>query len=129
MGFAFLSSEWFQEAERLRAEINPPVPNAIASLVINLKVTAGPDGDIEARVDAGRLVEGLADQAPTTLSVPFATAKSMFIEGDQAAAMQAFMAGEIKVEGDMAAVMGMQAAGEPSPEAKQLSEKIKAMTD
>lgn len=129
MGLEFLSSEWFEEAERLRAEIDPPVPEAIAKLVINLNVTAGPSGDIRARMEAGRFVTGHADEAPTTLSLPYDVARQMFIEGDQAAAMQAFMSGQIVVEGDMAAVMGMQAAGTPGPEAKQLSEKIKLMTD
>jgi hypothetical protein len=129
MGLQFLSSEWFEEAERLRAEISPPVPDSIANLVINLVVTAGPSGDISARMEAGRFVTGRSEDAPTTLTVPYDVARQMFIEGDQAAAMQAFMSGQIKVEGDMAAVMGMQAAGPPSAEAQQLSEKIKEMTE
>lgn len=128
MNLEFLSDAWFEEAERLRAEIDPPVPDAIAGLVINLKVTEGPSGSIEARMEAGRFLLGLAETAPTTLSVPYEVARQMFIEGNQAAAMEAFMSGRIKVEGDMAAVMGMQAAGQPGPEARELSEKIKAMT-
>lgn len=129
MGLQFLSSEWFEESERLRVEIDPPVPEIIAKLVINLKVSEGPSGNVEARMEGGRFLRGLAEKAPTTLSVPYDIARQMFIEGDQAASMQAFMSGQIKVEGDMAAIMGMQAAGPPGPEAKQLSEKIKAMTD
>ena len=129
MGLQFLSSEWFEAAERLRAEVNPPVPEIIAKLVINLRVSDGPSGDVEARMDGGRFLPGLADDAPTTLTVPYDVAKQMFIEGDQAASMQAFMSGQIKVEGDMAAIMGMQAAGPPGPEAKDLSERIKTLTD
>ena len=38
----------------------------------------------------------------------------MFIEGNQQAAMQAFMSGQIKVEGDMTKLMAMQGGGGPS---------------
>jgi hypothetical protein len=129
MGHEFLSGDWFDEADRLQREIDPPVPEAIAQLVINLTVTAGPSGDIAARMEAGRMAIGHAEAAPTTLSLPYEVARKMFIEGDQNAAMQAFMSGEIKVEGDMAAMMGMQAAGAPGPEAQDLSARIKEMTE
>ena len=129
MGCQFLSDEWFEEAEKIRSEIDPPVPDIIKDLVINLNVTGGPSGDIQAKMAGGRFEKGLADDAPTTLTVPYDVAKKMFIEGDQNASMQAFMSGQIKVEGDMAAILSMQTAGPPGPEAKELSEKIKAMTD
>jgi len=129
MGHEFLSGDWFAEAERLQGEIDPPIPEAVAKLVINLTVTAGPSGDIAARMQGGRMALGHAEDAPTTLSLPYGVARQMFIEGDPNAAMQAFMSGEIKVEGDMAAMMGMQAAGPPGPEAQELSARIKEMTE
>ena len=129
MGLSFLSDAWFDEAEKIRAEINPPVPDIIKDLVINLKVKGGPDGDIEAKMAGGRLEKGLADDAPTTLTVPYDVAKKMFIENDQAASMQAFMSGQIQVEGDMAKLMSMQAAGAPSPEAEKVQERLRALTD
>lgn len=128
MAHEFLSDGWFAEAERIRAEIDPEIPDVVKNLVINLKVTDGPNGDIEARMAGGKFEKGLADAAPTTLSVPYDIAKKMFIDNDQAASMQAFMSGDIKVEGDMAAIMGMQAAGPPSAEAEQVSERIREMT-
>lgn len=129
MANQFLSDAWFDEAERIRAEINPAVPDIIKDLVINLKVTGGPSGDIEAKMDGGRFAKGLANDAPTTLTVPFDVAKKMFIDGDQNASMQAFMSGQIQVEGDMAKLMSMQAAGPPSAEAEKVQELVKAMTD
>ncbi len=129
MGHPFLSDSWFEEVERIRTEINPEVPEAVKDLVINLKVTDGPSGDIEARIAGGKFEKGLADEAPTTLSVPYETAKAMFIEGDQNATMQAFMSGVIKVEGDMTKLMAMQAGGPPSPEAQKVQELVSAMTD
>ena len=77
----------------------------------------------------GTFGPGLVDGAPTKLTVPYAVARSMFIEGDQAAAMQAFMSGQIKVEGDMTKLMAMQASGHGDPAAAAaLQEKLKAVT-
>jgi hypothetical protein len=129
MGHAFLSDSWFDEAERIRAEVDPEVPAAVADLVINLVVKDGPDGDIEARMEAGRFVKGLADAAPTKLTVPYDVAKKMFVEQDQNASMQAFMSGQIQVEGDMAKLMSMQAGGPPSDDAKKVSDAVSEMTD
>jgi hypothetical protein len=129
MGFQFLSDEWFIEIERIRAEINPPVPDVIKDVVINIKVAGGPDGDVEAKMAGGRFEKGLTGDAPTTLTIPYDVAKQMIIEGDQTATMQAFMSGIIKVDGDMATIMGMQAAGAPSPESEKVRELVKAITE
>jgi len=129
MGHSFLSDGWFDEAERIRAEIDPPVPAAIQGLVINMLVTGGPEGDIEARMDGGRFLEGLAADAPTKLTVPYDVARKMFIEQDQNASMQAFMSGQIKVDGDMTKIVQMQAGGPPSAEAQQVQAAVVAMTD
>ncbi len=128
MAHTFLSEAWFKEAERIRNEINPPVPDAIKNIVVNLVVKNGPDGDVEARIQGGKFEKGLAKSAPTKLTVPYDVAKAMFISGDQQASMQAFMTGQIQVEGDMAVLMQMQMAGPPSAEAVQLQERVKGMT-
>ncbi len=129
MAHAFLTDGWFDEAEKIRAEINPEVPEMMKDLVINLVVKDGPDGDIEAKMEAGRFVKGLADEAPTKLTVPYDVAKKMFIDQDSEASMQAFMSGQIQVEGDMTKLMAMQAGGPPSAEAEKVQELVKAMTD
>jgi len=125
---AFLSDAWFKESERIRDEINPPVPDAIKNIVVNLVVKNGPEGDVEARIQAGKFEKGLAANAPTKLTVPYDVAKAMFISNDQQASMQAFMTGQIQVEGDMGVLMQMQMAGPPSAEAVQLQERVKSMT-
>jgi len=129
MGHVFLSDGWFDAAENIRAEFNPPVPPVLQDLVINLVVTGGPDGDIEARMAAGRFEKGLAADAPTKLSVPYDVARKMFIENDQNASMQAFMNGTIKVEGDMTKLMMMQAAGPPSEESLKVQAAVLEMTE
>jgi len=106
----------------------PEPPAAMKDLVINIVVAGGPDGDREIHMTGGRFERGLADGAPTKLTVPFDVAKSMFIDGNQQAGMQAFMSGQIKVEGDMSRLMAMQAGGGPTPEQVAIQEKLKALT-
>ncbi len=129
MPHRFLSDPWFEEAEKIRSEIDPPVPDLVKNLVINLVVKDSPDGDIEAKLEAGRFLKGLASEAPTKLTVPYEVALKMFIEQDPQASMEAFMSGKIQVEGDMSKVMAMQAAGPPSEEALQVQARIKEMTE
>jgi SCP-2 sterol transfer family len=127
MPHVFLSDDWFDAVEGLRDEMPEP-PAALKDLVINIVVAGGPDGDREIHMAGGQFERGLAEGAPTKLTVPFDVAKSMFIDGNQQAGMQAFMSGQIKVEGDMSRLMAMQAAGGPTPEQVALQEKLKALT-
>jgi putative sterol carrier protein len=128
MAHVFLSDPWFVETERIRQEIDPPVPDVIKNVVVNLVVKNGPDGDVEARIDGGRFEKGHSPKAPTKLTVSYEIAKAMFISGDQQASMQAFMSGQIQVEGDMMVLMQMQTAGPPSAEALKLQERVKQIT-
>ena len=128
MAQTFLSDGWFAEAEKIQAEINPPVPPAIKDLKINMQVTGAPNGDVSFRMDNGRMLKGHAADAPTKLVVPFDVAKAMLVDQNQQAAMNAFMSGQIRVEGDMAKLMQMQMAGPPTPEAQKVSQLIKEMT-
>lgn len=127
MAHVFLSDEWFDAVEGLRDEMPEPAA-AIKDLKLNIVVAGGPDGDREIHMAAGQFERGLAEGAPTKLTVPYEVAKSMFIDGNQQAGMQAFMSGQIKVEGDMTKLMAMQAAGGPTPEQVAFQEKIKALT-
>jgi hypothetical protein len=126
----FLSEAWFVQVEEIRAEVGEiEVPEMIKSLVINILVTGHPEGDKQLHVAGGDFQQGHADEAPTKMILPFDVASAMFVEGDQAVAMQAFMSGQIQVEGDMAVIMQMQAAGEPSTAAKDLQARVKAITE
>ena len=127
MAHDFLSDEWLDAVEALRDEAPEP-PAAVKDLVINMVATDSPWGDREAHMHAGTIQRGLKDDAPTTISVPYATALSMFVKGDQQAAMQAFMSGQIKVTGDMSKIMQMQAAGGPTPEQEAFQQKIRDLT-
>jgi len=125
----FLSESWFSEVEKIRAEVGDiPVPEAIKSIKLNIVVTEHPEGEKQMHMAAGDFQQGLLDDAPTKLTVPFPVAKAIF-GGDQQAGMQAFMSGQIKVEGDMAVMMQMQGAGPQSPQAQALQDRIKEITE
>ena len=129
MPYRFLSDEWLDEVEKLRAEAPEP-PAAARDLLLNIVVTGGPDGDREVHLKGGQFERGLAEGAPTKVSVPYDVAKAMFVEGNPQAAMQAFMAGQIKVEGDMTKLMAMQAGGgAPSPEQVAFQQKLREITE
>jgi hypothetical protein len=129
LGHQFLSDSWFDEVERLRDAADIPVPDVIKDLVINVEIDGGPDGQVTAHMKAGRFEKGLAEGAPTKLKIPFDIARKMVLEGDQNAATQAFMSGQIQVEGDMSKIMAMGAAGPPGEAQKALEAQIRAMTE
>ena len=123
----FLSEPWLDEVEKLGADA-PPVTGPAADLVLNVVVPDSPDGERELNMQAGKFGRGLVDGAPTKVTIPYDVAKAMFVDGNPQAAMQAFMAGQIKVEGDMTKLMAMQSAGGPTPEQAAFQEKLKAIT-
>ena len=127
MAYTFLSDPWLAEVSKLAAEAGAGVmPDAVA---LNLVVQGGPEGDRELHVANGTFGAGLQDGCPTKLTIPYAVARNMFVNGDQTAAMQAFMSGQIKVEGDMSKLMAMGAGGGAGgADAAALQAKLKEIT-
>ncbi|MDA8343412.1 MAG: SCP2 sterol-binding domain-containing protein, partial [Actinomycetota bacterium] len=70
---------------------------------------------------------GHLEGADLKVTVDYATAKAILVEGNPQAGMQAFMAGKIRVEGDMAKLMALQTTP-PDPDAHSLAEQLKAIT-
>jgi hypothetical protein len=127
--YTFLSDEWFAEVEKIRSDAADQVPPSIADVTLNVVVTGGPDGDRQMHLAHGAVQPGLVDGAPTKMTVPFEVAREAFVDGNQQAAMQAFMSGQIKVEGDMGKIMGIQAAtASPTAEQQEVQKRIRAMT-
>ncbi len=125
---AFLSEEWFAKVAELTAAAgNLNVPPALASLALNLTVTGLPQGNVDIALNGGNFQQGHV-AAPTKLTLPADLLRKIFLEGDQAAGMQGFMSGQIKLEGDMSKLMAMQTA-RPSEEQKALFKQILAVTD
>jgi hypothetical protein len=132
--YPFLSPEWIAAAKELyEASAASGAGAAAPPMKMNQVITDVPfgDGTIDAHIDtsSGSTVMDLGhiEGAEVKITVPYAVAKSIFIDGDAAAGMQAFMSGQIKVEGDMTKLMSMQGAA-PDAAALELQQKIKAIT-
>ena len=75
----FLSESWFSEVEKIRAEMGEiPVPDAIKNVKLNIVVIEHPEGEKQLHMVAGDFQQGLLDDAPTKVTVPFPVAVAVF---------------------------------------------------
>ena len=132
--YQFLSDEWLEEAKKIRHELTADAPAPAHSVKMNQIVTEVPfgEGTIHSHMDtSGGEMDmdlGHLDDPELTVTLDYATAKAILVDGNPQAGMQAFMAGKIKVQGDMTKMMAMQQGGPPDPNAQALAEAIKEMT-
>lgn len=127
MTYAFLSDEWFTKIEELVAAAGDlQIPPAMKAVAVNVTVTS-PGGDVRLAMQNGLFTRGHRGDFATTLTLTSDLARKIFIDGDAAAGVQAFLAGEIQVEGDLAKLVAMQTV-EPSEPQKQLTRRIAAIT-
>ncbi len=129
----FLSPEWIEAARAIREELKGKTTTTPPPFRMNHVVTGVPfgDGTINAHADtsSGELVMDLGhiEGAEVTVTLPYDTARAILVNGDQQAAMQAFMSGQIKVEGDMTKLMALQTA-QVDPVALEAAARIQAIT-
>ncbi len=134
MAHAFLSDEWMAAAREIRERYADQVPEVTTVIRINQVITDVPfgDGEVHSYIDtsSGQLVLelGALDEPDATITTDYDTAKALFVEQDQAAALQAFMEGRIKVQGDMMKMMAMQVAVPENEFSDRVAEEIKAIT-
>ena len=132
--YPFLSDEWMDEARKIREEHRGKGGAAPQPMKMNQIITDVPfgDGTINAHMDttSGEMEMDLGhlDDAEVTVTVDYATAKAIFVDGNPQAGMQAFMSGKIKVQGDMTKLMAMQQTT-PDPVAMEVAAKIKEITE
>ena len=132
--YAFLSDEWVAEATRIREEMGGDAAAPAHTVKMNQVITDVPfgDGTIDAHMDTtgGSMVMGLGHlpDPELTVTLDYATAKAILVEGNAQAGMQAFMAGKIKVQGDMTKLMAMQ-QGTPDPNAEAVAAAIREITE
>ena len=131
--YAFLSDEWLEEAKKIREEYagkSAPPAHAVRMNQIITEVPFG-DGTIEAHMDTSggelEMDTGHLENADLTVTLDYATAQAILVEGNPQAGMQAFMAGKIKVQGDMTKMMALQ-SGTPDPAAAEIAAKIQEIT-
>ena len=133
MTYPFLSDEWMTAAHAIRAKHASVTEDFPFKLRINLVVTAVPfgSGEVRAYLDSssGRLEMDLGSPADPdcTVTTDYDTARTLLVEQDQAAGMQAFMSGKIKVQGDATKIMAL-AAGQVDDTAKIVAREIQAIT-
>ncbi|MDD9369650.1 MAG: SCP2 sterol-binding domain-containing protein [Acidimicrobiales bacterium] len=129
MPYQFLSEEWIEAARKLRAEAPAPATKP-QPVKMNLTITDVPFGDssVDAHMDTTsgelELDTGHLDGADVTATLDYETAKAMMVDANPQAAMQAFMAGKIKLQGDMTKAMALQSG----PVDAELTAKIQEIT-
>ena len=134
MTHAFLSTEWMDAARAIREKYADQVPEIDAVIKINLSIIDVPfdDDTVDAYFDTSsgnlQLELGELEEPDATISTDYETAQALFVEQDQTIAMQAFMAGKIKVQGDMMKMMAMQTAIPSNEFTDTIAAEIKAIT-
>ena len=141
----FLSHTWLEEAKAIRHSYAGQGGNPPHQMRMNLIITDVPEDvaedDKAAHIDDGAIAAhmdttgeemdmdiGHLENPDLTVTLEYATAKAILVEGNPQAGMQAFMAGKIKVTGDMTKLMAMQSQA-PDPVAQQVAERIKEITE
>ena len=130
MPYAFLSDEWFTKVEELVAAAGDlQIPPAMKVVEVNVTVTgsAAGAGEVRLAMKEGLFTRGHRSDFATTLTLSADLARKIFIDGDTAAGVQAFLEGSIKVDGDLAKLVAMQTV-EPSEPQKRLTHQIATIT-
>ena len=129
-----LSDEWLEAAKKIReenagADAAPPA-HAVRMNQVITDVPFG-SGSIDAHMDTSggdvQMDIGHLENPDLTVTLDYATAKAILVDGNPQAGMQAFMAGKIKVQGDMTKMMALQ-SGAPDPTQAEIAAKIKEIT-
>jgi hypothetical protein len=127
MRLTFLSDEWFTKVDELIASAGDlQIPEAMRTAEVNITVKS-PAGDTKLFMKNGMFQRGHEPSFTTMLTLGEDIARKIFVDGDTAAGVQAFLEGKIQVDGDLAKVVAMQTV-EPSEPQKRLTRQIAAIT-
>ncbi|MFA9485501.1 MULTISPECIES: SCP2 sterol-binding domain-containing protein [unclassified Moraxella] len=123
----FLSQAWFDVVSQLNAQTGKlNLPPTLQTLIIN--ITIEQDTSALLHLQDGKIHQGHADHAVSTIRIDQQTLKDIIQTGDTNIAIEAFMMGKIRIDGDMSAIMSLQSA-KPSPEQKALFKEILSHTE
>jgi putative sterol carrier protein len=134
MTYQFLSEEWMTAAKAIREKYADQVPTVAVSIRMNQVITDVPfgGGTVKSYLDTSsgalEMELGELEAADLTVTTDYDTARKVFVDQDQAAGMQAFMSGKIKVQGDMMKMMAMQTGMPQTDVTKQVQDEIKGIT-
>jgi hypothetical protein len=134
MSHPFLSDAWMEAARSIRLKYQGQTAPVTMAIRMNQVITDVPFGEgvVKAFTDtsSGEVVMELGElaNADVTITTDYETALKILVEQDQAAAMQAFMAGKVKIQGDMMKMMAMQTSMPQDDTAKAIAEEIRSIT-
>lgn len=135
--YPFLSEPWIEAAKAIRDRHRDQLPPPVDSIRMNQVVTEVPfgegvlhthllalDGEIE--LDIGEL-----ERADVTITLDYDTARSLLVGTDPPAALEAFLAGKIKVDGDVTKLLELQPVllGQGDPAAAAVAKQIQEITE
>jgi hypothetical protein len=135
--YQFLTDEWLEATRKVREEHKDDVPAIPVTVRMNQVINEVPFGDgvIKAYVDTSSGVldmeVGHLEGPDLTVTMSYATAKAILVDGDAAQAMNAFMSGKIRVDGDVTKLIALQTAGSgaaANPAAAEVVKKIQELT-
>jgi len=132
--YPFLSDQWIAEARKIREEYKGHGAASAHVIKMNQVITEVPfgAGTVDAHMDTSsgefELDTGHVDGADLKVTLDYATAKAILVDGNPQAGMQAFMAGKIKVEGDMTKLMALQ-GGTSDPTGSEIARRIQEITE
>jgi len=127
MRYTFLSPEWFAQVEQLIAQAGDlQIPAEMMAVEMNVTVATAA-GEAAFYIKDGVLAQGHRPGAATSITLPEPLARKVFVDGDSAAGVQAFLAGEIKADGDLGKLVALSTV-EPSAPQRELTKKIAAIT-
>jgi hypothetical protein len=131
--YEFLSDAWLDAVAALRdasADATAPaMPVSVNLVVTEAPFSPGEDLLVHADTSNGSLIVGRGhlDRADVTITVGWATAKALLVEGNQQAAMSAFLEGKIRVEGDVGKLLALQ-SGVVDEATHETARAVKAFT-
>jgi SCP-2 sterol transfer family len=131
--YPFLSDEWLAAVRALRDEYVHDGATAPVEVTVNLVVTDAPfrSDNLLVHVDTskGGLVidKGHLEHADLKVTVDWATAKALLVDGNPQAALGAFMEGKVRIEGDVGKLMAFQ-SGIVDASTQAAAARIRAMT-
>ena len=135
--YQFLSDEWLEQTRMIREEYRDQVPEVAVSIRMNQVINEVPFGDgvIHAYIDTSSglldIEVGKLDRPDLTVTLSYSTAKSILVDADATAAMNAFLSGRIKVDGDITKLLALQTAGAGAavnPAAAEVVRRIQELT-
>ncbi len=139
--YRFLSTEWIVAVREIHNQYRDQIsPTTIPDIRINQIITETPfePSEIKAHLDTTLgfidLELGHLENPDVTVSLDYETALAIFVNGDTQFAMQAFMAGKIRVDGDMAKLMSFFALSQSYDQDSlgvvgQVAQKVKDITE